>query len=385
MPAINDKDIGNYQSEILFLLIGENPLPNYVAAKLLSKTSNNQDDKNPILVLIHSVQTVPYMKNLQNVLGEKNFQYFPLLVEPTDYFNIEEKITEQLKNVASHISIGLNYTGGTKAMAVHSYQAIKKLRQNGKFSYLDATTKFMRFDETKPGEGQNWIDIADVNSKPFEMTKISLDQLLALHGWEMNNTPSESITNPKENLTLENIKKAVKDSSVEKKDKLFEEFVLNTVISLKSECKLDSVCANLEIANPFINTTDNYCEIDVLAIRGYQLFAISCTITQTDFQEIRDVVYPNCVDKIEKEKMKSIFKQLRNESKHLLTHKLFEIALRAGQLGGAEARIGFISFANNDLTKNLDNKLKGEKNIKVWGETELETLTPKLRKWFNGK
>ena len=30
-------DIGDYQTDHLFLLIGGNPLPNYVAAKLLSK------------------------------------------------------------------------------------------------------------------------------------------------------------------------------------------------------------------------------------------------------------------------------------------------------------------------------------------------------------
>jgi hypothetical protein len=371
MPAINETKLGYYQSEILFLLIGENPLPNYVAAKLLTKPfSDGREHISPILVLICSEKTESYETNLEGILGKQDFRHFSIKVDPSDYYDISEKISSQLRNVNSKVSVGLNYTGGTKAMAVHAYRAIKELRPQAKFSYLDPRKKFMRFDGNSPGADQQWIDISDVKSQAFDMTKISLDQLLSLHGWKRFSEPSETVRFSEEQLKIESLE--------DFDDKMFEDFVLKTVISLKEDCKLDSMFANLEILAPKISTIEKYCEIDVVAIRGYQLFAISCTLASSDTYEIRALKCSKCGEEINR----SQIKKLKDDSKHILTHKLFEVVHRARQLGGAEAQIGLVCLSDEDARYNLNEKLKDD-HIAVWGKADLKNLRTKLKSWFN--
>jgi hypothetical protein len=345
MPAINETNLGSYQSEILFLLIGENPLPNYVAAKLLSKPfSDGRANISPILALIYSEETESYGKNLEGVLGKQDFRYCPIKVDPSDYYDISEKISSQLATVNSKVSVGLNYTGGTKAMAVHAYRAIKKLRSNAKFSYLDPRKKFMRFDENP-----QWIDISNVNSQAFDMTKISLDQFLALHEWEKMkrsaDNPIKTIRCELTDLDFANFPNFNGD--------MFEDYILNIVLDLKDECYLHDIGANFVVSVPKENQIP-FFEIDVVAIRGYQLFAISCTLEGRG----------------------------NSAGKELRKSKLFEIAHRAKQLGGAEAQIGLICLADEDRTKLLKKQLRND-HIGVWGKADFKNVRTKLKSWFN--
>lgn len=349
MPVINETNLADYQSEILFLLIGENPLPNYVAARLLTKPfSDGRESTSPILVPIYSEETESYERNLEDVLGEEEFRYFPIKVDPSDYYDIYEKINAQLRGVNIKVAIGLNYTGGTKAMAVHAYRAVKEFRPNAKFSYLDPRKKFMRFDENSPGAGQWWIDISSSHSQAFEMTKISLDQLLALHGWEKfkrkTDNPITNLRFSETDLDWSNLPNF--------NGEMFEDFIFSKVLLLKNECHLHDVGAHFEVSIP--KETDKFFELDVVAIRGYQLFTISCTL------EGRST----------------------SPGKDLRKAKLFEIVHRARQLGGAEVRIGLVCLADEDRTKLLRKQLKSD-HIEVWGEADLKSVRTKLKSWFN--
>lgn len=145
MPNLSD-----YQNEHLFLLVGKNPLPNYVAAKLLIKRGAK-------VYFVYSERTgdssgtEDYKKRLVEKLKEQLGKVFftPIdvpLVNPSDATCIRTAIKNQFEvkgdnEIPNGSSIHLNYTGGTKAMSVHTYRAIEEFgnKKNclSKFSYLD--------------------------------------------------------------------------------------------------------------------------------------------------------------------------------------------------------------------------------------------------------
>lgn len=429
------------KSEILFLLIGNNPLPNYVAARLLSKPLDGFGKS--ILCLIHSKETEKYALMLQDVLGKDNFHFLFGEVNPWNFSSIKKEVNkgiEAVKELAKNnpslkFSVGLNYTGGTKAMSVHAYRAIKSLEDDSftvHYSYLDSNAKVMRFD-VEDGSQNIPIQLADAIEPEFEQTKISLDDLLALHGWEKLNQPRSEVrftTTLKEvlvnNLSYNSIQNyynkmrkgcirkfenefndingykahekeknkskfevflktkqicvkefqklqvAIKNDlgdEVIENDKIvlaklpnttsaievcnfldsfwLEDYVLQQVKANEIDCKLHDCFSNFEIKLP--NKNRPFFEVDVVTMRGYQLFAISCTILSG------------------------------MESKQ----KLFEIVHRSKQLGGAESRVGLVCLADSATVENLNEQLKDD-HIRVFGRDDLSGLKSKLKRWFEG-
>lgn len=127
-----------YITDHLLLLVGTNPLPNWVAAQLLIEEGGT-------VHLIHSTDTAPIADRLR---GHLQADCSLLQVNPTDADDIERQLQERLRQLDG--KIGLNYTGGTKMMAVHAYRAVEQALQGGSpkpvFSYLDADLFEMRID-----------------------------------------------------------------------------------------------------------------------------------------------------------------------------------------------------------------------------------------------
>ena len=130
-------------------------------------------------------------------------------------------------------------------------------------------------------------------------------------------------------------------------------------ISVKDECNLHDCYASLEVAFPREDIERNralkdlpFFELDVVAMRGYQLFVISCTLD-------REV----------------------NRCKQ----KIFEVLLRARQLGGDEARVALVCLANAYDRESLKQQLKDEAHVTVFGKDGLQRLEMDLRKWFRGE
>ncbi|MBO8159003.1 DUF1887 family CARF protein [Thermosyntropha sp.] len=168
-------------NKILVLTVGTNPLPSYVVGKYL----NNYDK----LVLIHSEKkdyqkgTYDYAQKIKSGLEKYS--------EKTDYFFIKlenvsdpKEIRRDLKNGINAClcfkdqneieEIHLNYTGGTKTMAVHIYNFFKEnYNDKLKASYLDARNYKLVFEDgTVEPSGKK--DLRDY-------VKISIDELLQLH------------------------------------------------------------------------------------------------------------------------------------------------------------------------------------------------------------
>lgn len=146
------------KSDHLFLLVGTNPLPNWVAARLLTLPSAR-------VYLICTSDVAEQTRRLQVALqGDEDH---PLSVNWIETDGADErKIYDAVRKLAEGVrkeverawqegkegSVGLNYTGGTKMMSVHAHHALRDVfatlpnERQPIFSYLHAKDLEMKFD-----------------------------------------------------------------------------------------------------------------------------------------------------------------------------------------------------------------------------------------------
>lgn len=167
----------------LVLLIGTNPLPNYVVAEYLLSKEESQIDE---IWLVHSEKrdeqagTKETADRLKSIISERypnsSFKYCPLS-NVGDAGSITRDVKEKMLQYIKEGNVHLNYTGGTKAMSVHVYRAIDKsdkFTETGKsFSYLDARGFCLKDD-----------DKGIVSDDLRKEVSISLENLARLHGYE---------------------------------------------------------------------------------------------------------------------------------------------------------------------------------------------------------
>lgn len=160
--------LDKYQVDHLFLLIGTNPLPNYVAAKLLAR-----DPQTTTVWLLHSRGTTAARDALQRELKRDGFQSVQSVeVEEANGAHIRSEVKQRAEGLSG--LIGLSYTGGTKAMAVHTYQALSTISGlHVQYSYLDARSLDLQI------EGYEIGPIAIVPTEGHIALRV--EQLLELH------------------------------------------------------------------------------------------------------------------------------------------------------------------------------------------------------------
>jgi len=178
----------------LILLIGTNPLPNFVVAEYFIK--NNHCLKT--IWLIHSEQNIfqagtnDQAENLERVLCErrKKDEEIHLCINKVSISDVSnagtiqhEITTKIIKQVEFSKARGFhfNYTGGTKSMSTHVYWILREIKEVSKsFSYLDARN-FRLVEDTKG------VIVEDLRKE------ISLDfhSLIKLHGFERLNIAPE--------------------------------------------------------------------------------------------------------------------------------------------------------------------------------------------------
>lgn len=190
---MSTSEFDKYKVDHLFLLVGENPLPNYVAAKTLLA-----DGVKPYLVFTEHTQKPA--QRLKEALGLGDNEMVPLGNNESNPCEIKKRIRGKIKEIlanpdnAKKKQFGQNYTGGTKAMAVHAYQALLqpsledptyKLNPEPIFSYLDSRNLKMLIDQpTNPIP----LDI------PKDQLDFSLDKLFKLHGFTLSKLPKTQVT-----------------------------------------------------------------------------------------------------------------------------------------------------------------------------------------------
>jgi hypothetical protein len=123
-----------------------------------------------------------------------------------------------------------------------------------------------------------------------------------------------------------------------------EQHVLAEMDAIAAEAQIQDYTANIE-------TEPINFEVDVVAIRGYQMFAISCTTSK---------------------------------NKGLVKSKLFEAYVRARQMGGDEARIALVCCSDDPakVQSEMQQTLGDNGRIRVFGQSDLPDIGNKLKQWI---
>ena len=382
-----------YQSNILFLLIGTNPLPNYVSGRVLAADGAT-------IYLLHSTDTLKVAERLQRLLGRErpDLTIIPREIDEADGDEIVAKIGEILWDIgAEGERVGLNYSGGTKSMAVHAYYTLRKAFPKGCFSYLDARSLSMVID---PGDQPiQWVSIG-------QNLPVGIIDLLQLHGYHIpaKKRPIETPLQPKLCRAIAEVHtdvqgfsqwrdwmgtladapqlpkpdeypalKPVKECFSELSGGVASEMaVANTLgcSSLISCAKffnggwlehhslfvLKSIASAVGLhdcvmsVNPEIRGIRAF-DLDVAAMSGYQLFTVSCIATD------------------QKDKAKE---------------HLFEVFTHARQVGGDEARFGLVCCYDRpaSLQREISEIWDAEGKIRVFGRADLLNLSDGFLEWF---
>lgn len=407
----------DHQVDHLFLLIGENPLPNYVAAHLLL-------NKGGTPYLVHTTGTVDQAKRLKEILkndlfGGKLAELISLGEYESDGYHIQDEICQIAGKLALSDRVGLHYTGGTKAMAVHAYRAMLSLKRSDVvFSYLDPRRLEMcidREDQERIHENVA-IDVKprlervfQLHGKVCEKTPIQevklpefAKKLATLHGdgqkskawfkWFYDEICCENLRKKKGNgewgdwrskQILEKLEISISNLPQEAIDGFIGQGFISSegllsfakVHETQKFAKLEHFCEWLgglwleyQVLQVIKDISDDHLihdygmdfkvptgsgknfQFDVAFMRGYQLFAISCTTSAKD---------------------------------DLCKLKLFEARTRALQLGGSEARVALVCCSNNP--ESLKIELRGtteDSKIEVFGRDDLPKLTEKFNSWI---
>ncbi len=382
-----------FQTDHLFLLVGTNPLPNYVAALLLVRDGGT-------IYLLHSggrYGTGEIATRLKQAIQNRQPQVqnvIPYEVDEANGNRIVQKVSEIIKNQPADASVGLHYSGGTKPMAVHVYRAIEQRFPDGVFSYLDARTLSLRVDSR--GKPTKSIPVG-------HSCTVNLAELVSLHGY---NKPTIRRTPFQPNLCRSLVEALAKRNAIEEWQKWcreskcqslpdvsqypllqkarlafdtlcgepatpelvaqhlgrkslkqcskwligewLEEYVLWAITQIADVCGIgDNYSVDLKLKRP----KGHEFQLDVAAIRGYQLFAISCMASER------------------KEKCKE----------HLL-----EAYVRARQIGGDEARVGLVCCYHDPdaLQHEVEETWFTEGRVQVFGMKDLPDLPERLKAWF---
>ena len=183
-----------YRSDFLFLLIGTNPLPNYIAGRLLTQ-------QGATVYLLHSEgqeikSTKPIAQQIEAHLGDSRSDLTIVVKGISENSDIEIKdgLEPLLRKIAKQnpsSRVGLHYTGGTKPMAVHTYRLIEELHRKDRcfadvvFSYLDPRRVALQID-TQGAARDTTSFYLSKEAALLTATEMTMDSLAALHGYEQD-------------------------------------------------------------------------------------------------------------------------------------------------------------------------------------------------------
>lgn len=376
----------------LLLLVGSNPLPNYLSAIILSP---------PSIRLFYSPQTAAIKDHLVKRL-KKRFGEIGLKETCIQDATNAAKVREAFASIPE--GAHLHYTGGTKTMAAHARMAFRDVGgTDQQASYLDERKDVLRFDSGHE---------MSLSEQDLQLT---LDDVLALHAIERINKDRRQADGPTAKDAESIAREVLKDPNLagklygihrdENRRRSFERakasaVILDELIPVVLSVRMipeahwdkkaydnwldflgggwmETWCSALvrqitdgdEVAVGLDCKLANrrHCEIDVALVRGHRLYVISCT-TDTKMG--------------------------------LCKSKLFEVAMRARQLGGDLARSALVcllhgSDANGRYVDQLGNDVAdiwdapntpqvfGLDDLREWAGIHGAPNTASLKDWLD--
>lgn len=408
--------ISDCYTQHLFLLIGGNTLPNYVAALILAP-------KDTQLYLIYSEGTNEQRSALSKTLNPDDkparYQIIEIPVKESNPTNIFSEMSKQLKRIPEGASVGLHYTGGTKTMAVHAYRALQDWQkgQSGYacYTYLDARTLHL-WAERSDWRGAQALFVGN-------MLNVSLNDLLMLHRRDALQKPvrTESMwpsvakglaqiyhtealrkawtrwwhtyknlgeEEKKIQQALENVSIETLASTAEFKRHFCEPLTYETQLNLSTT--FDHIIKQ----SPFAKAEKPYYEMVKWLTGGwledYVFLHIQGLDTRYGLRELALNVQPKISNRdFEFDVVAMRWYQLfafsctlergRKECKR----KLLEAVARARQLGGSEARIALVCcYDDADDLQNEVEALVSDIQLRVFGRHDLLDLHKKIEQWL---
>ncbi|MDM3848665.1 MAG: DUF1887 domain-containing protein [Aphanizomenon gracile PMC627.10] len=437
MTTNNPLDWENHQVDYLFLLIGENPLPNYVAAETLLREGGKP-------CLVYTEHTKDAARILQKILNLDENDKLPLGRHESNAFEIRKAIKNKVEEIKdenikagkdpSKICFALNYTGGTKAMAVHAYQAFLEsdISTEIKFSYLDPRNLKMLIDQKNSSPIR--LDIFDKKIK----TKVDIpfERLFELHDlrWKQHDAPifqpslydaakeiiviyenknyhsRKEVADSYQSWCKDELSKAKKANKYWQEESDLEKLSLN-INDVPQKIKqvfqkymgISGQQLHLKIAkNLGFNSYQDFCGwLNCGWLEHYVLWQIqqipdslNLNIDESAMSfHIEDPDNKNAIwDKFEFDvafrRRYQLFAISCTTSIHDNTckEKLFEAYVRARQLGGAESKVALVCLHHD--TKRLEKQMKiltQDNKIAVFGINHLMNLSQKITNWIQGK
>jgi len=412
---MSTSEFDKHKVDHLFLLVGENPLPNYVAARLLLNQGGTP-------YLVYTTGTEKPAKHLQTILSSEPIGLKPAqLVSLNDYesdaYHIKEAIRPKLEAIKDG-KIGLNYTGGTKAMAVHAYRAVlSKERPETVFSYLDPRRLEMCIDRENG-------DRIRIKVKP-EMLQVKLVEIFQIHDLKLNEKPTQEVQlSELATAFAEVFKTEQKAKQWFDWYKIFREEVrrkkkngdwgdwksqtslidVSTLLKkapqeiLTAFCKQKIVTSDNKLSlrevqnQSYFTKLEHFCAwLDGLWLEHYVLQKVK---NIADRNSIKDyglnfkVPLPGTQKGFEFDVAFTRGYQLfamsvsTTSDRKLCKSKLFEAYLRARQMGGDEARVALICCTNEPDTLKAEVAVLDDKKIAVFGRDDLIDLSSKIEEWI---
>ncbi|MBO0348515.1 DUF1887 family protein [Phormidium pseudopriestleyi FRX01] len=407
--------LDSYKVEHLFLLVGENPLPNYIAARTLLEDGGT-------VYLVFTEHTIKQEECLveclkkggTNPIQEQQLEPVDLEDRESDSDFIRKTIQQIIKPLTG--KIGLHYTGGTKAMAVHAYRAVQENKPDAVFSYLDSRRLEMCIDRKNDQPIRKKI--------PLEL---SLEKLFKLHNlpWQEKKPPSLDAKLPdaaadfadfhkyQENAEAwrawcENeMKPKMKPGKNWANESVLKQQPILDISSLPPEIK-NILCKNLDACQEKLELSLTKTKnkgfkklkhigewLDGIWLEDYVLEQVKNVSKKYPINDIRmsfhieDQNSESTEEKFEFDVAFMLGYQLfaisctTDSTKVLCKSKLFEAYLRARQLGGDEARVALVCCYDKpdelkaELITTIDNR-----KIQVFGRKDLEQLSEKIAEWI---
>ncbi|MEH1966532.1 Card1-like endonuclease domain-containing protein [Nostoc sp.] len=409
------------------MLVGENPLPNYVATKLLLQQGGTA-------YLVHTTDTLDEATRLKKSFGsEFNVELRSLNHYESDAYHIQKEINAKLKSI-NNGKIGLNYTGGTKAMSAHSYRTLFYEEIQDKTGKVYRRRKSIIFSYLDPRRLEICIDSEDNERERLKVNpdtlELKLKTLFQLHGLTLNNSPTQEAQLP--DLAQELVKVFADKTKVtqwfdwyrktfweqahkKKKDDAWGDW--------KNETDLPNVSISLDTLNKFLPEIVTSFETKKILKDDKQLLwtelkKVGCFTKNKHFCEwldgkwlehyvldqIKDIANSQLIQdyglnfEILLQGTKDGFEfdvaftrgyQLFAIScttaieRKLCKSKLFEAYLRARQMGGEEARVALVCCSDEpDTLKAEIAETLSNKKIAVFGRADLLNLSNNIIKWI---
>lgn len=366
--AANPSQIQN----LLLFTVGTNALPIWVAWYYLK-----EELQNATIGFVYTEKTRETMKRLKEHFeckGTSNFLYLPLSA-PGNPKVIRNAINGMLENLPQNSKIHVHYTGGTQVMGVETVSTIAAKRQTAERSYLDARSKptpqivdgngtAIQPEDARQGICPDIKHIAKLNG--FEVSKKQFGNA------DMPDDPTDFACDNLDTANLQRLQNAL--NNLNNKNNIVGDKQLEYAALAALKQALEKIKCNRRHAG---YKRDNYAlfgsvyvrrkkveesdepepfELDVVAVLGYQIVVVTCTIT---------------------------------DDKSLIRKKAAEAYLRAQQLGGDEARTIVLCRADEPTGRNLEKELEidtGSRDVvlPVWGQNKWRNLSANFRQYLEG-